>query len=147
MLKRFRCKIDLESNSLKINNVDIPFLPPDEIPHSFSQEFLAPTQGKEGQSTGKAAGKAPASSSQTVAASAPAQPLANRQLPSSTGATAPSLKPAIRPTPAPPTQQQAISEAKIKTLIDMGVARQEAIQALALTNGNIDEAFAICFPM
>jgi hypothetical protein len=36
-------------------------------------------------------------------------------------------------------------EEDVKTLMDLGIAREEAIQYLALANGNVDQAASMLF--
>ncbi|KAL9630825.1 MAG: hypothetical protein Q9164_006219 [Protoblastenia rupestris] len=130
MLKRYQACIDLNKGVLSIQGDEVPFLGEADIPKSEVERQDEPTvDGPEGTKIGgisgavkdTGTGKAPEASASRQASSSTAQ--------QSTSASAPAPFP----------------EADIAKLMDMGMGRPEAIQALTLAAGNVDAAAGLYF--
>ncbi|RSH90394.1 DNA damage-inducible protein 1 [Saitozyma podzolica] len=151
MLKRHQCCIDLSTNTLRIQNTEIPFLAEHELPdkarrrgeadiaeelgEAASQGIQAgvasPTQAKksfpgQGQSLGAgASGSGDASSSAAGGAGAG---------PSGTGGTT-----------VPTNTESKVKEDDVQTLVGLGAERNQAIQLLEAAGGNVDYAASMLF--
>lgn len=156
MLKRYRAKIDLEKNALCLEGIEVPFLHESEIPKSFEEaEMNEPTvAGPDNTEIGARSGAvrpvgATAAGEHAVAAGpSSTQPPSSAAGPSSSQPVAPQ---AAAPTPeAAPTAQAASQnpqEANIQQLIGIaGCSRQEAIQALEASGGDVQLAAGFLFP-
>lgn len=120
MLKRHQAIIDLEKGLLRIQGNEIPFLGEADVPKSEERRMEEPTivkpdGAKIGGRSGEVKEEAPKDSS--------SQPNPAQQAP---GAS-----------PFP--------EADITRLTDMGMGRDQAIQALTLAQGNVDAAANLMF--
>ncbi|TIA88303.1 hypothetical protein E3P99_02668 [Wallemia hederae] len=133
MLKRHQAIIDLRQHALIIQDRVIPFLAEHEIPKNKHQD---PAQLASGSS-----GDVPQQPS--------IPPHSGDKFPG-TGATLGSnAAPAPSTSTSTNTSSNAsnnnISEDKISTLMELGVSREEAIQALKSTNGNVEYASSLLF--
>ena len=130
MLKRYQACIDLNKGVLSIQGDEVPFLGEADIPKSEVERQDEPTvDGPEGTKIGgisgavkdTGTGKAPVASGSRQASSSTAQQSSSAS------------------TPAP------FPEADIAKLMDMGMGKPEAIQALTLAGGDVDAAAGLYF--
>ena len=145
MLKRYKAKIDLEKNALCFESIQVPFLHESEIPRNLDEaEMNEPTvAGPNGTEIGARSGAVrPAGGSAAAEPSTQAAPSAAG--PSSASAPAPASAQTATAPSAPATSASSFPEEHINQLMSMfGVARQEAIQALEIASGNVDEAASV----
>ena len=142
MLKAHQACIDLEKNCLRIRGREVSFLPEHEIPSDGTeneqlQQLLHSAAGGGGAGGGGASLSSVASSSN--------QPQGGQQQQSFPGAGN-----TLGATPAPhsqPVSQQAsrFPEDHIRTLMDLGATREDAIAALNAMGGNVDLAASALF--
>ncbi|KAH3915318.1 DNA damage-inducible protein [Parastagonospora nodorum] len=146
MLKRYKAKIDLEKNALCFESIEVPFLHESEIPRNLDEaEMNEPTvAGPNGTEIGARSGAVrPAGGSAAVEPSTQAGPSAAGPSSASTPAPAPAQT-APAPSAPGPSTASSFPEEHINQLMSMfGVARQEAIQALEIASGNVDEAASV----
>lgn len=149
LLSPFKCVIDLGKNTLKIGDVDTPFLGESEIPKDFDAEEEEKKKREEPVTT-----SSPLPPSTSSPAPKPTPPATQSQPPQ------PSISPfqmpqlqfpvpqqtQARTTPQPQPAAQQFSEEHISTLMSFGASRQQAIQALSAAGGNIDVAASFLFP-
>ena len=131
MLKRFQACIDLSRGVLRIREDEVAFLGEADIPKSEWERQEEPTvDGPEGTKIGGISGTVKDSSTgkepETASGSQPASSGSTQQLSAGAGST-------------------AFPEADIARLMDMGMGRTEAIQALTLAGGNVDAAAGFFF--
>jgi DNA damage-inducible protein 1 len=149
MLKRYRAKIDLEKNALCLEGIEVPFLHESEIPKSFEEAEMneptvaGPNDTEIGARTGAVRPKgATAAGEHSIAAGSSVSG------PSSSSG-GPSGQPTATPqavAPQPPARQNG-QEEKIQQLIGIaGCSRQEAIQALEASGGDVQVAAGFFFP-
>ncbi|TPX55445.1 hypothetical protein PhCBS80983_g05303 [Powellomyces hirtus] len=142
MLKRHQAIIDLEKNALRIHGEEVRFLSEHELPEKARWEGENDaTSPLEGGSAALGAvhppgglhpGVPPAGISAAVPGSA------------SSAASTPAPAPTAKPTP-PPAQARGYSEDKIKMLMDLGIPRAQALQALDAAGGDADVAASMLF--
>ncbi|RCH85267.1 DNA damage-inducible protein 1 [Rhizopus azygosporus] len=118
MLKKHRACIDLRKNALTFDDCDIPFLAEHELPEKQRRIEI---HGSEDEIP-------PADPKVAIPAAAEAAGASSAGGSSSSSNT-----------------QSKFSEKDIKLLTDMGVSRQEAIQALEMAGGNPDLAASLLF--
>ncbi|KAL9123972.1 MAG: hypothetical protein Q9217_006651 [Psora testacea] len=131
MLKRYQACIDLDKSVLRIQGDEVPFLGEADIPKSELDRQDEPTvDGPQGTKIGGISGavKGPGTGEAPQAASGHQQGGPSTEQPRSS---------ASGPAPFP--------EADIAKLMDMGMGRPEAIQALTLAGGNVDVAAGLYF--
>lgn len=126
MLKRHQASIDLATDKLIIQGVEVPFLGEADIPKDVEEalEEEPKVKGPGGTTIGGRTGSidaapgAPGPSTAAPRAAAPAQSA-----------------------PAAPAQAQSnFPEDAINTLMQLGISRQQAISALEATGGNVEYA-------
>lgn len=130
MLKRHQACIDLATDKLIIQGVQVPFLGEADIPKDVEEalEEEPKVKGPGGTTIGGRTGSidaapgAPGPSSSSAAAARPAAPPASAQ-----------------PAGSAPAQASFPEEA-INTLMQLGISRQQAISALEATGGNVEYA-------
>ncbi|KAL8999908.1 MAG: hypothetical protein Q9169_001314 [Polycauliona sp. 2 TL-2023] len=132
MLKRHQACIDLRKGRLIIQDVEVSFLGEADIPkqhvETLTKEETVP--GPAGIKTSAVSGvvQPPPADSAT-----PAGPQSNT-------ATSPSGANTSRPRQQPSTPANSFPDADITKLMELGVSRVEAINALELAGGNVDVA-------
>lgn len=138
MLKRYKAKIDLEKNALCFEGIEVPFLPESEIPDSFAEEDEPTVPGPNGMEVGAKSGAVkPAGSSSSAAAG-----------PSGAGSSAAGAGPSSNAAPAQqPAPASKFAAADIERLTELGVSKQQAVNALEACNGDVEQAAAILFQM
>ncbi|KAJ3079117.1 DNA damage-inducible protein 1 [Quaeritorhiza haematococci] len=136
MLKRHQACIDLQKNVLRINGEEVRFLAEHELPEKARWEGSGETPTSPGAAPTPSTSGPSSSSAPAAAAAAPAPAPAPAAATSSSKAAASSAPPASK-----------YPEATIKTLMDLGVSRVEAIAALDACNGNADLAANMLFQM
>jgi DNA damage-inducible protein 1 len=140
MLKRYKAKIDLEKNALCFEGIEVPFLHESEIPKSLEEaEMNEPTvAGPNGTEIGARSGAVrPAGGAASAEPPAAAGPSSSADQPAS---NASGKAPASSPSTA------SFPEEHIQALIGMtGCSRQQAIQALEASGGNVDIAGSVIF--
>ncbi|KAJ3357612.1 DNA damage-inducible protein 1 [Allomyces javanicus] len=129
MLMRHRACIDLEAHALRIQDINIPFLPEHELPAS-ARGLDVPAEEKE-----------TAASSSSATAAAPPAPAPASAAPAPPTAVPPPQ--AARSSPAPPPVN--VSEEAIQQLEALGASRDMARQLLIHTRGNVELAAALLF--
>lgn len=155
MLKRHQMCIDLKDNVLRIQSDAISFLSENETPKGLDEAMdeeptvKGPGNTEIGANTGTVK---PAGGSAAPAPSAPstAGPSGIRIHPQGaagnvfTNQQQPPGQPAARQPPAPQPRSAAlpagVTEQKIAQITELGFSRGEAIQALSITNGNVEMA-------
>lgn len=172
MLKKHRAVIDLKQNQLHIADINVAFLPESEIPHTglFSQDHRngdssstntaaagapktlgsapagAVPNSKSAIPSSNASRAGPSSASSAIPpqhASGPAAGAApNASAASSSSSSARDLFPAAQPSP----RQTGYPESDIASLMSLGFTREQVIEALNLSGGNVEHAAAILFP-
>ncbi|KAG8631118.1 hypothetical protein KVT40_000258 [Elsinoe batatas] len=148
MLKKYQVNIDLKKNKLILPNEEIDFLPESEIPKSQEEDRAdEPTvDGPNGTKIGTETGTIrPAASSSAATTSTSAGNFSGR------GQTLGQLPPNAQQTPAAATGSAPVAASSpfpkeaIDALVSMGMSRQEAINALQATDGNVDAAASFLF--
>nr|ODO02671.1 DNA damage-inducible protein 1 [Cryptococcus depauperatus CBS 7855] len=139
MLKRHQCCIDLASNSLRINDTEVPFLSEHELPDKARRRGAAEIAEEMGQAAGQGI-KAGVASSRTTTTSFPG---AGRAL-NAEVSTGPSAGVSTAAALGASTVSR-FKEDDIKTLIGLGAPRAQAIQLLEATGGNVDVAASMLF--
>ncbi|KAL9544672.1 hypothetical protein MBANPS3_007495 [Mucor bainieri] len=132
MLKKHRACIDLRKNALTFDSCDIPFLAEHELPEKQRRMEIHGSDEDETAIEGR-----------TVVPQVSTPPPVSTASPAATGSAstatgAPSLNTASTPSSAYP-------EKDIKLLTDMGVSRQEALNALEMAGGNPEVAASFLF--
>jgi DNA damage-inducible protein 1 len=135
MLKAHQACIDLEKDVLRIQGREVKFLPEHELP--LSAQDIDP-EGLASAPTSSGAGAG--SDNPGGGSSVPSFPGSGRTIGSSpaTGAR-PSSHQASSP------QSSRHSEVSIKTLMDLGASREQAISLLEAAGGNVDVAASLMF--
>jgi DNA damage-inducible protein 1 len=132
MLKRYKAKIDLEKNALCFEGLEVPFLPESEIPKGFEEgDPTVPGPNNTEISATSGAVKPANNPDKNV--------VATGQPPVSQPATA-----TAQP-PAPPPSNERFPPEHIDQLVSLGFSRQDAIQALHATGGNVEFAASLLF--
>jgi DNA damage-inducible protein 1 len=154
MLKRLQACIDLRSNTLKIQDQEVPFLGEADIPKDHEEHLLdEPTvEGPSGTRIGARSGAMlppGTSSSATGASASSAAPATGTTTnPAPTAHALPPPPPGLAPASAiaPPQNPTAPFPAEaIAQLQQLGFSREEAIAALQATGGNVDYAAGLLF--
>lgn len=143
MLKRHQCQIDLKDNVLRIGPEAARFLGEGELKEQLAREHAAavdPSSPLSPKFTPFPAASTIAGSSGsgsgTTTTAVPPSPARSSPAPTTTSA----------PTTAASGQLPSfITEDKIQQIVALGFARQQAIQALASTGGNVDMAASMLF--
>ncbi|KAG8531686.1 uncharacterized protein KY384_003318 [Bacidia gigantensis] len=140
MLKSFQACIDLQKNVLRIQNDEVAFLGEADIPGTEEQRADEPViEGEDGTKIGGITGTIKEEGSSTSKAAQ------NRAGPSSAHGGASQPAAAAGQASASISQSASFPEAHISQLVDMGMGRTEAIQALTLAGGNVDIAASLVF--
>ncbi|CAO3648814.1 unnamed protein product [Mucor fragilis] len=131
MLKKHRACIDLRKNALTFDSCDIPFLAEHELPEKQRRMEIHGSDEDETAIEGR-----------TVVPQVSTPPSVSTASPAATGSSptpaAPAFNTASTPSPVYP-------EKDIKLLTDMGVSRQEALNALEMAGGNPEVAASLLF--
>ena len=137
MLKRHQACIDLKQNCLVIEGREIPFLGEADLPNKF-QELSEPTvEGPAGTKIGGISGSVIPPNFSGGSAAAASQ--------NATAASARSLTPLSQVPPTPSADQSRFPLDHIDQLIALGFTRDEAINALEMVNGNVEEAAGLLY--
>lgn len=131
MLKRHQACIDLSKDKLVIQGVEVPFLGEADIPRNMEEERAEEPKvaGPGGTTIGARSGAVSGPSTSEAA----------------TPAAAPAATPAAAaPRPAVP-QQPTFPQESIDQLVALGFSRDEAVNALAACNGEVEYAAALLF--
>ena len=135
MLKRYQASIDLKRNCLIIEGREIPFLGEADLPSRF-QEISEPTvEGPAGTKIGGISGTIipphTSSGASEDANSAPASSVAP--------------VPSAQSPQAQLVHQSRFPVAHIDQLVALGFSREEAVNALEIANGNLEEAAGLLY--
>ena len=145
ILKGHQATIDLVRNKLIIQGEEVEFLGESDIPKETEEAVTQePTvQGPGGTTIGARSGAVtgPSSASQAAPPRAAAPPAAAPSQPAA--AAAPNLP--SRGQPPQPQPQRSFPENDIDTLMGLGFTRQDAINALEATGGNVEYAAGLLF--
>lgn len=135
MLKRHQACIDLNKGALVIQDVQVPFLGEADIPKERELLVDEPTvAGPSGMKTGAITG----------AVSKDSDPNDGQSKGKQSRATA-GVPPAGNPSSASASSNPSFPPEDIATLMETGLSREEAIQALEVTGGNVLEAASMYF--
>ncbi|KAF8622150.1 hypothetical protein AX15_007268 [Amanita polypyramis BW_CC] len=127
MLKAHQACIDLEKNVLRIQGREVRFLNEHELPHKAREP---PNMELEGLPVGP-----PASSSLS----------SSGQPPSSFPGSGRTLRGAPAATTRPSNTGSRHPESAIKTMMDLGTTREQAVNLLDAAEGNVDVAASMLF--
>lgn len=147
MLRRHQACIDLLTNELRFPHTSVQFLPESQIPRGFTEAMVdEPTvEGPNGTEVGAKTGAVrPAGTSQEAASHLHAsgkQPV--QAGPSTAGPSSAPAASAPRRAPAP--AQSKWPEKDINILVEMGMSKVAAAQALDAADGNVDVAAGMMF--
>ncbi|KAL8769748.1 MAG: hypothetical protein Q9209_004364 [Squamulea sp. 1 TL-2023] len=132
MLKRHQACIDLRKGRLVIQDVEVPFLGEAEIPkqHFEALKNEESVPGPSGMSTSAVSGAIQPPTGRSVEPTGP----------QSNPTTSASASGARASGPQPQTLRNSFPDADITKLMELGVSREEAINALELAGGNVDIA-------
>lgn len=125
LLKKYQAQIDLKENKLRISNVEVPFLPENQIPKSF----MNPNSPEVTAITGSSDSPVATSSKRIKTSAATSRPSSTVTPPVAVAATS-------RP---------RYDESAISNLVQLGFSRDQVLQALDQTGGNAEMAAAILF--
>jgi len=149
MLRRHQCNIDLHNNQLVIGSEKVPFLAEKDL-----QEILNRESAEEGDPMvvtppARAPTTSTTTSTTTTTSSTPAATHAPLPTTPQRTPTAPQAQPA-RPaapqhTPTAPQPAQPANEEAVRSLMELGATRQEAVQALTQYRGNLEFAAGYLF--
>ncbi|KAJ3158041.1 DNA damage-inducible protein 1 [Geranomyces variabilis] len=150
MLKRHQAVIDLEKNVLRIHGDEIRFLAEHELPAKARWGGEEATSPQASGSAAPGAQPAAGSSSSSAAAAKPApHPAAPAPTPNTSVPGGPSRPAAAQAAPLPPraaaSSSPQHSEDKIKSVVDLGFSREQAISALDASGGNVEIAASFLF--
>jgi len=145
MLKRHQACIDLQKGKLVIRDVEVPFLGEADIPKNEEVMMDEPTvAGPAGTQVGARSGAV------TQPAAASPQPTNFQGQGKTVGQASSSTSQAqTHPQTPPPSQRsqhahplaaRSFPQADINQLVEMGFSRDEVIQALEMTGGNVELA-------
>ena len=146
MLKRHQACIDLTKGALVIRDEEVPFLGEADIPKHEEVLMNEPTvAGPSGMKTGAISGAVSKASDFNATSSkgkhpAPASSRVGTGL-NATPSTAGQPPPTSTSTPASATND--FSQEAIAKLMDLGISREQAIQGLQATGGNVEAAAAL----
>ena len=149
MLKAHQANIDLEQDVLRIKGRQVRFLPEHELPDNARPEHnpqiedpstLQPQQRQETLSRFPGSGNTLSGTGSALGSSPTPMGIGGLRNPSS----APS------PAPAPPRGSGGgagtpFSEGDIRTIMEMGASREDAIRTLRAAGGNLDVAASLLF--
>jgi DNA damage-inducible protein 1 len=140
MLKRYKAKIDLEKNALCFQGIEVPFLPESEIPKSFEESVMnEPTvSGPNGTEIGAKSGAVRPAGARAAGSSAVASG-------SESNATPVQAAPPAQAQPTPPAHTTTFPQEAIDQLQSFGFSKDDAIQALTATGGNVEFAAGLLF--
>ncbi|KAL8700657.1 MAG: hypothetical protein Q9224_000860 [Gallowayella concinna] len=136
MLKRHQACIDLRKGRLVIQDVEVPFLGEAEIPkqHVKALESEETVPGPSGMSTSAVSGAVHPPTG--TSANPPGHQANIRGTPSGSTAQGPRQQQQQQPQ----TSRNSFPDADITKLMELGVSRGEAINALEIAGGNVDIA-------
>jgi len=121
MLRRHQAILDLKANVLRIQDEAVPFLAESEIPENLrSSQKLADDQVNELEKKLK-------------------------ETANNTNTNKPTQPQHVQPQSPVQPQNSTSVEGAIKTLMDLGNTRQEALEALTVSNGNVEMAASYLF--
>lgn len=135
MLKKHRACIDLRKNALTFDDFDIPFLAEHELPEKQRMMEIHGSSEEEDITKKPSDITPPIAESSNTLTSSPAQPPLQPQ----------AQQPQQQQPSAQPASSSNYPEKDIKVLTDMGVSREEAINALEMAGGNPDLAASLLF--
>ncbi|KAJ3156742.1 DNA damage-inducible protein 1 [Geranomyces michiganensis] len=142
MLKRHQAVIDLEKNVLRIHGDEIRFLSEHELP-SKARWGAEDAGGSPREGESAAPSQAPSAGGPSTAAPNPPVSAPAPKAPApTTSAPGPSRPAAAQAAPSPASLH---SEDKIKSVVDLGFTREQAIGALDASAGNVEVAASILF--
>lgn len=136
MLKRHQATLDLARDKLVIQGVEVPFLGEADIPKDVEEalEEEPKVDGPGGTTIGGRSGTISQPDAEPGApgpSSAPQAPVASAQAPAPAGARAPA--------------QPSFPHEAIEQLMQLGCSREQAINALQATGGNVEYAAGLLF--
>ncbi|OWZ34230.1 DNA damage-inducible protein 1 [Cryptococcus neoformans C23] len=148
MLKRHQCCIDLSTNTLRINNTEVPFLAEHELPDKARRRGEAQVAGEMGDAAG-----------QGVKAGVASPEIGKKMFPgeghvlSAGSSTGPGTATGSASATAARTREPASvlspssrwKEEDIQMLVNLGAPRAQAIQLLEASGGNVDVAASMLF--
>ena len=137
MLKRYQASIDLKRNCLVIEGREIPFLGEADLPSRFQEPSEPTVEGPAGTKIGGISGTIipPDASSKSGAG----------EVASSASTSSATPVPPSRSPQAQSARQSRFPVAHIDQLVALGFNREEAINALEMVNGNLEEAAGLLY--
>nr|KIR48640.1 DNA damage-inducible protein 1 [Cryptococcus bacillisporus CA1280] len=148
MLKRHQCCIDLSTNTLRINNTEVPFLAEHELPDKARRRGEAQVAGEMGDAAGKGlkAGVAsPKLGKKMFPGEGHALGAGSSTGPGTSAGNASATATRTGGAASVPTPSSRWGEEDIQTLVNLGAPRAHAIQLLEASGGNVDVAASMLF--
>lgn len=148
MLKRHQCCIDLSTNTLRINNTEVPFLSEHELPDKARRRGEAQVAGEMGDAAGqgvKAGVASPKIGKKTFPGEGHALGAGSSTGPGTATGSASATGARTGGTASVPSPSNRWKEDDIQTLVNLGAPRAQAIQLLEASGGNVDVAASMLF--
>lgn len=127
MLKAHQAVIDLEKNALRIQGREVKFLAEHELPDKARADITIEDE--------------PSSQADASRAAGPSNTGGQTHLPGVGSRLGPSSSTHSQPSPS----TGGFPESSIKTLMDLGATREEAVRTLQAAGGNVDYAASLLF--
>lgn len=138
MLKTHRCIIDLSKNALVVGDFEIPFMPEHEVEKLTNEAHRDPPPPPLPSTASSSEGKLPGSNSN------PSFKTGGQRLGGKVGSTQPAPQ-SLSQASAAQTPTASVSDENVQQLVSLGFSRTEALEALRVSNGNVEIAAAYLF--
>ncbi|CAO3642316.1 unnamed protein product [Cunninghamella blakesleeana] len=146
MLRRHSAIIDLKKNALVFDHCDIPFLAEHELPEKQRLMEVHGSADDEMPSEARIAGPQAAENAQSSSSTSNTNTTTTKiETNSSTNQSATSTTAAKPTTTTTSSSSSKYPEEHINTLVNLGMSREEALNALEMSGGNLDLAASLLF--